>query len=342
MPSGIGNKMRRFGHLGIMKYAHCETTADVRAINPAPWHELTDDYKFIFEMPNLKTDVGTFDPNTKPVNYTQGQEFHMTAEFPLLESSKNGFCVNPHKISTYDLKLPKITYMQSSFWGGWSPKEINIEVPSLVEAYSLISLATVYEWESDFPVLVKGDKLLGDCSSLRRIKSYMPLLETAHNLCNNDKALTSFECDLPSLKDASMAFGACILDKVSALRILNSIPAWSDNKQHRLTMGIHIDHKNDEEIATAITNATNRGWTITTQWNGTATAASYSLRPREVSTGVYAKTFTYNDHDDNEITELDWCHEVSDANYSEPEELGYMYFDSLDLAYEYFGLENKN
>ena len=71
-----------------------------------------------------------------------------------------------------------------------------------------------------------------------------------------------------------------------------------------------------------------KGWTVTVQWNGTASAASastYGMRGRRDP--VYAKLG--EDFDGKPF--LDWGHYVTNW-----EENGYMVFASLEEAKEYF------
>jgi hypothetical protein len=106
----------------------------------------------------------------------------------------------------------------------------------------------------------------------------------------------------PKLSDATNMFNGCILDKPSIIKLSNALPDWTgDTKAHNITIGCHIDHKYDPEVNVALkklqssyttpieelggslceTVTTDKGWTITVQWNGTATENAYP--PPEVS-----------------------------------------------------------
>jgi hypothetical protein len=117
-------------------------------------------------------------------------------------------------------------------------------------------------------------------------------------------------------------------NKDSALRILNSIPAWSDGKSHTLSIGIHIDHQNDEEVLEAIANAESKGWTMTVQWNGKPTAQASTFNMGQL---IYAKVGEMENPDGTTEQYLEWGHYVTN-----PEE--YETFRSLESAYEYFNL----
>ncbi|MBR5185596.1 MAG: hypothetical protein IKW19_04790 [Akkermansia sp.] len=111
--------------------------------------------------------------------------------------------------------------------------------------------------------------------------------------------------------------------------MLNTIPTWNDGASHLLTIGIHVDHKADDEVLEAIANAEARGWTLTVQWNGTPTAqtaATYGLRKPPIYARVSEK--------ENGERYLDWGHYVTDPS-------GYEQFRSVEAAREYFGLPDE-
>lgn len=143
----------------------------------------------------------------------------------------------------------------------------------------------------------------------------------------------------------SNVFSGCIFDKASVTTFLNSLPDWSggcsDNERGTpckiSTYGIHVDYQNDEDVLAAIDAATAKGWTIGVQWNGTATASTFALRPSP-PLPVYAKECTVTDGLGNEHRSLEWCHQVSSPDGREPEELGYTLFESVEEARAHFNL----
>lgn len=137
-----------------------------------------------------------------------------------------------------------------------------------------------------------------------------------------------FDSVTPLLVKGVSMFNKCILNKESTLRFLNSIPSWSDGAEHKITIGIHIDHQTDEEVLAAIANAESKGWALTVEWNGTATAAASVMRFGQL---IYAKVGEIEMPDGTTERVLDWGHYVTD-------ETGYETFRSLESAYEYFGL----
>ena len=148
-----------------------------------------------------------------------------------------------------------------------------------------------------------------------------------------DGKLVNVEMVFPKLKDGSNMFTGAILNKESVLRILDSIPSMLDiSGFHRMDIGIHIDHQTDEEVATAIANAEAKGWTLTVQWNGTATAqtaSTFGLRKPP----IYAKVGSMVLPDGTTEQYLDWGHYVTNW-----EENGYQEFASVEEAKEHFNI----
>lgn len=129
----------------------------------------------------------------------------------------------------------------------------------------------------------------------------MSKMTSATNTFTGCKKLSSLYPDYesfswPKLSTASGMFNGCILDKPSIVKLSNALPDWSnDTAAHVITIGCHIDHKYDPEVNVALkklqssyttpieelgeslseTVTTDKGWTITVQWNGTVTANAY-------------------------------------------------------------------
>lgn len=194
-------------------------------------------------------------------------------------------------------------------------------------------------WEYDLPNLTNGANLLGH-SKATGFRGRLDKLQYARGMCSGQSGFTLFEADLPSLIDAVNFMNQTIVDKASALRVLTTLPAYSSGT-HRITIGIHIDHQADEEVLAAIEAATAKGWQVTTQWNGTATASTFALRPTPAPP-VYVKREQSEDgrHLDatNTRFEVEWGHEVHSPDGKTPLELGYTLFASLDEALTEWGL----
>jgi hypothetical protein len=99
---------------------------------------------------------------------------------------------------------------------------------------------------------------------------------------------------LPKLSSGDLMFSIARLNKESIISILNSLPTYTSGT-HKFTIGCHVDHKYDPEVNIAIKKCQNsfttpieekgailpeevtenKGWTLTVQWNGTATENAY-------------------------------------------------------------------
>ena len=146
--------------------------------------------------------------------------------------------------------------------------------------------------------------------------------------------------NLMSLSNGKKMFYGCQLDRDSALRVLTTIPAHTSG-DHPLTIGIHVDHQADEELLAAIDAATDKGWTVTIQWNGTATSSTFALRPTPTPP-VYTKCVQneYGLYVDatNARYSVEWGHIITSPDGKSPEELGYQQFNSLEEALNQWGL----
>jgi hypothetical protein len=80
---------------------------------------------------------------------------------------------------------------------------------------------------------------------------------------------------------------------------------------------------------------------MTVQWNGTATASTFALRPTPAPP-VYVKREQSENgwHVDTSGTRwnVDWGHIITSPDGKEPEELGYTLFDTLEDALWFWSL----
>lgn len=228
--------------------------------------------------------------------------------------------------------IPKMATLNTTGYGGSvfakTPAEIfRISAPALINGGRCLRLISSKEIYLDAPNvntfsdngLLKTEKIW--CNSEK--------IEDMYNAFNSPY-LREVQIVFPLLKTGKWAFEKSILNKESTLRILNSIPEWSDGKTHELTIGIHVDHQADDEVLDAIANAESRGWTLTVQWNGKPTAqaaTTYGLRKPP----IYAKVSEM----ENGERYLDWGHYVSDPT-------GYEEFRSVEAAREHFGLPDED
>lgn len=132
-------------------------------------------------------------------------------------------------------------------------------------------------------------------------KDTMENLTTASNMFCRQNHLADLYPDyesfsLPALSTAAGMFSLCILNAKSIKKLSDALPDWTGNTtSHPITIGCHIDHKYDPEVNVALKKlrssyitpieelgftlpeeiTTDKNWTITVQWNGTATSNAY-------------------------------------------------------------------
>ena len=250
----------------INKYVKCKNIADMRAIEPE---------KIVIR------------------NYGFGDAVYTT------DFTSDGQFAYP---------VPNIENITAGGFGGnifsnMTAEIYNIYTPKVVNGYRPLRELKCREIYFDAPELnglsenglTKVEKIW--CSS-KKIKSIDYAFESPY--------LREVQIDFPILSTGLRGFNKSILEKESALRILNSIPEWSDGKTHELMIGIHIDYQTDDEVLTAITNAESKGWTMTVQWNGTATATAASVTYRLRKPSIYAKVSEMARPDGTTERVLDW------------------------------------
>lgn len=285
----------------LMKYAECVTVADMVAVNPDYKNDLTPDGEWLYPLPKLNNAIVLF-KNASSLK-------KIGIDFPAVDNGAELFngCGNLEFFNVR--KFPKLTNA-SYFLRSPKIKTLKCEFTVAKELFASFML----------------------CSVLEASEITAPELVNAGALHSFDGKLRHFRCTLGKLSNGGSMLNGCILDKDSALHVLNDIPAWSDGGTHNLTIGIHIDHQTDEEVVAAIADAEAKGWTVTVQWNGTATVqavSTFSLRRKP----VYAKVGNMVLPDGTAEQYLDWGHYVTNAEAN-----GYMEFSSVAEAREYFGL----
>lgn len=239
----------------------------------------------------------------------------------------------------WEYALPELGRADGLFFSGSNLKSFNSELPELSYAsYLFYRALRLTGWNIDLPKLTNS-RYMFEQTLFTKFAGKLPVLNSASGMFLAG-ALTDFESDLPALSYGGNMFAGCKLNKTSVLRILNTIPTWTSG-DHPLTLGIHIDYQNDEEVLAAIALADiaqtpvadgGKGWTLTIQWNGTPTAqtaSTFGLRKPP----IYAKLGTVERPDGAIENFLDWGHYVSNA-----EENGYQEFASIEEAEEYFNI----
>jgi hypothetical protein len=284
----------------INKYANCVNAAALAAVNPNYQNDLTSDGTWAYPC-NLTSYWNHFVYNTTVqhayIYAPNGVDINGLFDNSQIKSARIYAPVlkKSTRMFTYCRKLEKVTG----------------SMPELEEVNFFLSDTLMEEWSITTTKLKKGTEFLYRCQKLKRVLVEFPNLVNAPGFCHLAQ-----------------------LDKASSLRILNSIPAWTDEAEHLITLGIHVDHKTDEEVLAAIANAENKGWSLTVQWNGTPTAqasVTYGLR----TPPIYAKVSEMERTDGTTKRYLDWGHYVTDPS-------GYEEFRSEDAAREYYGLPEED
>ena len=208
--------------------------------------------------------------------------------------------------------------------------------------YNLTSLKQYGVFQNNQKITVFNADLCNDyhsvymmfngCTSLREVHGDFSNFRSAIGMCGGCKSLSVFTPVMPLLpthyNGPDWVFSGCILNKQSVLSFLGALPPAN----RKLGMGIHINHKNDEEIHAAITRMEENGWTMMIQWNGTPTAqttSTFGLR----KPSIYAKLSEIEHPNGTKEQILDWGHYVTN-----PED--YQEFSSLEDAYKHFDLPN--
>jgi hypothetical protein len=233
-------------------------------------------------------------------------------------------------LTTFDVDLPSLTYGYSMFYGCTSLTTFDADLTSVTYVHYMFENCTsLTTFNSNLTSLEDGGSMFTGCSSLTTFNSDLTSLIDGYCMFENCTSLTTFNSDLTSLAGGYSMFSNCQLDKESALRVLNSIPSYITSSGYYLTLGIHVDYRDDREITTAISKAeVEKKWRVTVQWNGTAGTSGVSAYGLRRGDPVYAKL---GEPRKDGTARLDWGHYVTD-----PSE--YMEFASLEEAKNYFGV----
>lgn len=282
----------------INKYAECTNIADMLAVNPDYKKDLTSEGDWVYPLTNLQ-DGGV-----------------------LFLGVKGRFI---------KLDAPSTTNTYHMFEGGeWEDAElVSREINSIFTAGTARKLTIIC---TGSPKAVGAYAFAGNFDTLELYVPTATNMDMPYNASQGKYELRNVKLTLGKLESASNAFAKFRLSKESTLHVLNEVlPLWTDNKVHPITIGIHVDHKTDEEVLEAIANAEAKGWTLTVQWNGTPTSGIATTDLEE----IYAKV-TESEHgeyvnENGNRCMLDWGHYVTDTTE-------YKLVYSLVEAEQYFKL----
>ena len=207
-------------------------------------------------------------------------------------------------------------------------EEWTVALPNLQDGSVMFADALFAVWTVDLPSLTQG-YVMFENKPMTEFHGILDKLRTAQGMFTRCPALAIFDSALPALSDAPEMFNGCILNKESTLNVVTTLPTYTSGT-HRITVGIHIDHQGDVDIADAVAEAEGKGWTVTVQWNGTASAAgasTWGLRGQS----IFARVIEREAVDGSICRVLDWGHYVTDTT-------GYEEFSSVEAAQQALGL----
>lgn len=152
--------------------------------------------------------------------------------------------------------------------------------------------------------------------------------ERCQAMFHNCNRLSKYRGALLYCKKADSMFHGCVLDKDSVLHIGETLCDFAGTETNQITLGIHVDHEQDEEVLAALTQIEEKGWSVAAQYNGQSSSAASTLGWGRL---IYARLNECELPDGSITRHLDWGHYVT-----HPED--YETFRSVEAAYEYFGL----
>ena len=288
----------------INKYADCVTREDMLAVNPDYKNDFTSDGEWIYPLTKM---MSCSDRNAKPPWYLFEGVTQKSFVTEMPEATNVYRMFHSSNFDEVRVTLPNFTSQMSGLiFGDAKIRRAVLVAPKWENMGWLCNGASIETLEIDAPVT--------------RLDAMAP--NKGKYILRNVKLTTT------QLSTADGAFNSAQLTRESALHVLDILPTYTSGS-HLLTIGIHIDHQNDEEVLEAIANAESKGWVLTIQWNGTPTSSASTMAMGSL---IYAKASEMELPDGTTERVLNWGHYVTD-------ETGYETFRSLESAYKYFNLE---
>ncbi|MBR4311454.1 MAG: hypothetical protein IKW19_05950 [Akkermansia sp.] len=276
------------------KYAECVTVADMQAVNPDYKNDLTADGEWKWKLPSLQDAEYAW-------NAAKGLT-RFAVELPSAKKVEFSWRNCP-KLKELVVNAPNATLINGIFQNNPELEYLEIYAPK----------------EKSSPWFGFGESNIG---KLATVKLFMPLTKLVR--IQNCTGLKVVEGVFPNVQGERNWIAEAVLDVSSALCVLGNLNAHDG--VNRIAIGVHIDHRSNDEIVNAIEDAEAKGWTLTVRWNGTATAAAVSMWGRR--NPVFARL---GEPMEDGTPNLDWGHYVTDPS-------GYTEFASLDEAKEYFNI----
>ena len=208
-------------------------------------------------------------------------------------------------------------------------KHLELYIPKAWNCASMLGGMDALEYLDLYAPNAELSIYMYSCKVLEYAKIYAT---KTRNISLNAPNLKKIDAVIPLVNNSVKIIGQ--IDKESALGILCQITETPNPEQRGCTLGIHVDHKQDEEIMAEVARLEEMGWPVTIQWNGTATAqasVTYGLRRPP----IYARVIEMERPDGTTERVLDWGHYVTDPS-------GYEEFRSVEEAREYYGLPEED
>jgi hypothetical protein len=293
---GSISKVRPCGNKFYDKYIHCVNKTDLNQIELNHMNEINE--MKLLELPNLTSGElpGLYiNPPSMPKRTNYGNTF-------------SNYHLEDMTISS-EAKIDNVMNMMGSIpSSGLKLKRFHGYLPNLINSYYMFNGWTPLE-EFDVDELPNckisaeaWSSMFLRCTNLKEFHTKMPKLYKASNnsgMFEGCSILEDCKVEFPSLTKAERMFMGCILNDESVYTILSSVPmndgTTSDNKDWKITMGIHIDKKYDPQLNkflkefdndyvptvlpkdettgedVEISSENDKGWLLKVEWNGNDT-----------------------------------------------------------------------
>ena len=215
-------------------------------------------------------------------------------------------------------------------------------------------------FDSNLKSLTSGEGMFCRCDWLQSFDSDLSSLTNGKNMFICCYELTAFDANLGRLMEGDSMFEGCKLDSKSVKNIINTINTYPGN----LTLGMGCNNTSEDanlfaqeigygDMNTLLNTLTDKGWTVTTQYNNRPTTTYGLRRPSEDTLPIYVKLeevilpteeeiaiaeengerittphYDYTSEDDSKFFNIKWFHETTGSTE------GYTQFKSLEEAIE--------
>lgn len=316
-----------------VKFRYAEMDADKIAIPEYTANYHLDTGELIVAAGYLPIESGSNEPSNGDYLFFDTNGVPVSGKLDNLTYGRYMFTRN--KLSSWNILMPSLEDGCYMFENCSAMTSFSSDLSNLTVGENMFLGCKLTNWNNPLPKLTNGSRMFQGCAELTSFCGDLSSLEQGNQLFYSCSKLTSFGSQVPKLHQGHGMFTTSRLDKESALRVLTSIPAYTDGQTHALTMGIHVDHKEDADVLTAIENAIARGWSLTVQYNGTASVQVAS--ESRIAEKLWFKRI--EDSAGNYIDEsgtryyIDWGNYIGSPE-GENAELGYTPFATLEEALE--------